>query len=41
MAVFGAPVEYDDHAIMAVDTGLVLLDFIDSFNRAEGQYFQM
>jgi class 3 adenylate cyclase len=41
MAVFGAPAEHDDHAIMAVNAGLVLCDFIDSFNRREGQHFQM
>ena len=41
MAVFGAPAEYDDHAVMAVDAGLALFDFMDSFNKREGHNFQM
>jgi len=41
MAVFGAPVKYDDHAVMSVDAGLALFDFMDSFNKNEGQHFQM
>jgi class 3 adenylate cyclase len=33
MAVFGAPHTYADHAVMAVRTGLALLDLVDSINR--------
>jgi class 3 adenylate cyclase len=32
MAVFGAPIEYDDHAVMAVKTGMALQQMVDSFS---------
>ncbi len=37
MAVFGAPLEYEDHAIMAVKTGMAFLKLVDSFNRQNEQ----
>ncbi len=37
MAVFGAPMEYENHAVMAVRTGLALLELLDSLNRETGQ----
>ena len=41
MAVFGAPIEYDDHAVMAVRTGMALLKMVDSFSRQNDQGFQI
>jgi adenylate cyclase len=41
MVVFGAPLEYEDHAVMAVRTGLALLELLDSFNWRTGQNLQM
>jgi class 3 adenylate cyclase len=41
MAVFGAPIEYDDHAVMAVRTGMALLKMIDSFSRQNDQSIQI
>ncbi|MHB9098251.1 MAG: adenylate/guanylate cyclase domain-containing protein [Syntrophales bacterium] len=41
MAVFGAPREYDDHAVMAVKTGMALLKLVDSFNRQNQYGIQM
>jgi class 3 adenylate cyclase len=41
MAVFGAPLAYEDHAVMAVETGLALLALIDSFNRRRGDDLQV
>ncbi len=37
MAVFGAPLEYGDHALMAVKTGMAFLKLIDSFNKQNNQ----
>lgn len=41
MAVFGAPIEYEDHAVMAVRTGMALLKMIDSLSRQNGQDIQI
>ncbi len=41
MAVFGAPHAYADHAVMAVKTGLALLDLLDSFNRQRDHNLQV
>ncbi len=41
MAVFGAPREYDDHAVMAVNMGMALLKLVDSFNLQQGHGIQM
>lgn len=41
MAVFGAPVEYKNHAIMAVKTGVALLNLVDAFNRQQCQSLQI
>jgi class 3 adenylate cyclase len=41
MAVFGAPREYDDHAVMAVKTGMAFLKLVDSFNRQNGYGIQI
>ena len=41
MAVFGAPIEYDDHAVMAVRTGMALLKMVNSFNRQNDQSLQI
>lgn len=41
MAVFGAPVEYENHAIMAVKTGVALLNLVDAFNRQQCQSLQI
>jgi class 3 adenylate cyclase len=41
MAVFGAPLTYDDHAVSAVKTGMALLAFVDSFNREHDQQLQI
>jgi class 3 adenylate cyclase len=41
MAVFGAPLAYEDHAVMAVNTGLALLALVDSFNRRHGDDLQV
>ncbi len=37
MAVFGAPLIFDDHAVLAVKTGMAMLAFVDSFNRGNDQ----
>lgn len=41
MAVFGAPVPYDDHAVMAVRTGIALLKMVESFNRQKDHDLQI
>jgi len=41
MVVFGAPLEYEDHALMGVKTGLAMLALLESFNRRTGQNLQM
>lgn len=41
MAVFGAPLAYDDHAVMAVRMGMAMLAFVDSFNRENDQQLQI
>jgi class 3 adenylate cyclase len=41
MAVFGAPVEYEDHAVMAVRTGMAFLKLVDDFNKNDGQDIQI
>jgi len=41
MAVFGAPIEYKNHALMAVKAGLSLQDFIANFNNEHNHCFQM
>jgi class 3 adenylate cyclase len=41
MAVFGAPQAYEDHAVMAVRTGLAMLDLLESFNRRQGHDLQV
>jgi adenylate cyclase len=41
MAVFGAPIEYDEHAVMAVRAGLALLNLVNTFNKENNQNFQM
>lgn len=41
MAVFGAPIKYDDHAVTAVKTGMALLKMVDSFNRQNNQNLQI
>lgn len=41
MAVFGAPHAYADHAVMAVKTGLALLDLVDSFSRQQDLNLQV
>ncbi len=37
MAVFGAPLIFDDHAVLAVRTGMAMLAFVDSFNKGNDQ----
>jgi len=37
MAVFGAPVAFEDHARMAVKAGLAFVKLVDDFNRQTGQ----
>ena len=41
MIVFGAPNEFEDHAIMAIRAGMSLLQFVDIFNMENNQDFQM
>jgi adenylate cyclase len=41
MAVFGAPCAYEDHAVMAVKTGMALLKLVESYNRQHDQGLQM
>ncbi len=41
MAVFGAPREYDGHAVMAVNAGMAFLKLVDSFNRQSGYGIQI
>lgn len=41
MAVFGAPVEYENHAIMAVKTGVALLSLVDGINRQQSRSLQI
>jgi len=41
MAVFGAPRELQDHAVMAVQTGLAFLRLTDDFNRQQGQHLEL
>jgi adenylate cyclase len=41
MAVFGAPIEYDDHPAKAVRTGIALLKLVDSINSEIGQRLQI
>jgi adenylate cyclase len=41
MAVFGAPIKCDDHAVMAVRTGMALLNMIDSFDRHNDRGLQI
>ena len=41
MAVFGAPIEYEDHAVMGVRMGMALLKMVDSFSRQNDQGLQI
>lgn len=41
MAVFGSPHEYEDHAVMAVKTGMAMLELTDSVNRQYDQNLQI
>ncbi len=41
MAVFGAPRAFDDHAAMAVRTGMTLLKLVDFFNRQNNESLQV
>jgi adenylate cyclase len=41
MAVFGAPVEYEYHARMAVKTGMAFLKLVDAFNNQNKQDIQI
>ena len=41
MVVFGAPVAYETHAVMAVKTGMAFLKLVDSFNRQNDQDLQI
>jgi len=41
MAVFGAPVEYEDHAVMAVRAGLSLVQLVNAFNMRNNEDIQM
>jgi class 3 adenylate cyclase len=41
MAVFGAPCAYDNHAVMAVKTGIELLKLVESFNGQNNQSLQV
>ena len=41
MAVFGAPCAYDNHAVMAVKTGMALLQLVESFDRQNDQSLQI
>jgi adenylate cyclase len=41
MAVFGAPLEYEDHALMALRTGMAFLNFVDAFNKQDGPDIQI
>jgi adenylate cyclase len=41
MAVFGAPCAYDNHAVMAVKTGIELLKLVKSFNGQNNQSLQV
>jgi len=41
MAVFGAPYEYDNHAIMAIHAALAFLAFLDQLNKDTSPHFQM
>jgi adenylate cyclase len=35
MAIFGAPVHYEDHCVRAVNAGLEMLDLLDGFNQSQ------
>lgn len=41
MAVFGAPDEFEEHAVMAVRAGLALLRVVETFNRKSDEEFQI
>ena len=41
MAVFGAPIQFDDHALRAVRTAMALFEYLDSFNKENSPQFQM
>jgi len=41
MAVFGAPIKFDNHALKAVRTAMALFNYLDSFNRENSLQFQM
>ncbi|MBF0227187.1 MAG: adenylate/guanylate cyclase domain-containing protein [Desulfobacterales bacterium] len=41
MAVFGAPVSYEEHPMMAVRAAMALLDFLDKFNSKAKNQFNM
>jgi class 3 adenylate cyclase len=41
MAVFGAPVRIEDHALCAVRTAIELVDYLDDFNRENDPPFQV
>lgn len=41
MAVFGAPDEFGEHAVMAVRAGLALLKVVETFNRESEEEFQI
>ena len=41
MAVFGSPAEYENHAVMAVKTGMAMLKLLDSLNRMNNRDIQI
>ena len=41
MAVLGAPIQFDDHALKAVKTAMALFNYLDSFNKESSLKFQM
>lgn len=41
MAVFGAPIEYADHAVMALKAGMAFLEFVDSIGSKMDQNLQI
>lgn len=41
MAVFGAPIQFEDNALRAVRTAMALFNYLDSFNKEGSPQFQM
>jgi adenylate cyclase len=41
MAIFGSPDEYEEHAAMAVRTGLAFLEFLNNFDSTKGYRIEM